>query len=696
MNRISTSLRGDDRGELNFSPIKRNKGRRDKVEELKEIKRQLRGNIPEKDFWTSRAISGYFTDISKAILEKYGPDFNMVVTVEYNIRGDIAYTTFSKIVLNAACKQVKKIPNKSNKLLYLKGLLAHELSHVLYMDKQYKERYYKSLLAGRLLPRIPNMGGREKAFVEAIKDKKKANALCKIIKWVENSLEDGYGENTYLANYYGSLVDGMKYMRREFYKDLSSAPNTEKQLTSENPSERWQSVTSIILCYSLYHKLKNAENCPLSTNVVERISKIVQKTLSCNYKERLACLNEIIVELWDFIEPLLPAGSTEENNEGNSGNNPDANGNDAENESDAGQDDYQQTGKPSHENDNGMTRPVALDFNQAQAKPYEDDEDSDSKDIISPTDSMEDSLEEQILDELSKKKLEQQNLIKLNNEANEGKACGCLVQIYRDVDVSDKEIKEYDEYSEELEVSRRIQRVLKQQLEDRRKGGKRNGLYMGRKVEVRQVIRNDGKCFYNNKLPVDIPRICVQVLIDESGSMDKTDKRCISRISYAKKTAVIIEDFCRMLKFPVSIVGTTADWQCAGKSELTMYSSFDCLDGNDKYRIMKISSKGCNRDGAAFAFALQQFQKIPEEIKILFIVSDGRPNAFNYGGITAVNELKELNDKAKKSGVVVFAAAIGEDKKQIEAIYGDSFLDITDMDSMSKIFIDKIKSFIKK
>jgi len=664
------------------------------MDELREIKNEMRGSIDEESFWKSRTISDYFTDIAKAVLNRYGSDFQMKVVIIYDPKGSIAYTTFDSVVLNAACNQVAKIIKRGNKILYLKGLLAHELSHVLYMDKPFNERYMTQLLKGMLLPRIPNCNGSERGLVNAIHDKKKASMVVSISKHLINIEEDGYGENTYLENYYGSLSDGMRYMRKEFYKDLMLGEEVEKLLADEDPSKQWCGVTGVLLVYALYHRLKGDGNYPLSREIIKKTAPILDRTLSCDFKERINLVNELMVALWDYIEKLIEKNEQkdDDNNRGGSNNDIGEDNDGSKNNNDDSQipDNLEMpdTNKPKHSDGTGMTRPVSNNHNNALPDPF------DENDYDDGSNSSED-IEEMVLDELSRKELEKRNLKRMNQEANEGISCGCRIDIFRAPEVSQKMICEYEKYGDAIEVSRKIQKSIRQQLEDRRKGSKKNGLYIGRHLDARQLIKNDGKCFYNNNLPKESPRICVFVIIDESGSMKLAEKNGMARIDAAKTTAVIVEDFCRNLKFPICIIGSTADWKKDGHSELTIYSSFESADNNDRYRLMDISAKSCNRDGAALAYGFDKMKKRPEEIKIMFIISDGKPNAKNYGGIYAVNELKELHEKCGKAGIVTFAAAIGDDKKQIEAIYGDSFLDITDLDSMPKLFVDRIKRFIK-
>lgn len=630
------------------------------MDELLEIKNFLRGNIPDEDFWLSNAVARYFTDFAKALLNKYGTDFGIKVRIEYDkSSGNIAFTTFKEIVMNAGCIQVDKVMSRANKILYMKGLLAHEVSHILYMDNPLCKRYQQSIMCGVCFPKIPNLGGKEKPFLDAIK--KHASKICSIAQNLVNILEDGYGENTYLANHYGSMSDGMRYMRKEFLKDLPLAEETENDISSEDAKQKWKGVCNLLLVYSLYHKLNGKGVYPLQEGILNIIKDTIDSTLQLDFRGRLHSINVLMVLLWEYIEPLLSGEQDIQNQTG---------------------------GKPDHSNSTGNTKPVSNNHEHAQPVP------SDIEDGDNANAQPEELLEEQVLEELSRKKQEEKNLRNMNMEANEGSSVGCEIIIDRDICIDEKMMSDYDLHQDCISISRRMQKDIKMVLDDRRKGGKKSGLYLGRKVEVRNVIRNDGRCFYNNKLPVNIPTICISLLIDESGSMSETFRNK-ARIEYAKDTAVILEDFCKSLGFAVSIIGSTADYQKAGVSELQVYSSFEHPCREDKYRLMGISPKVGNRDGAAFEYCIRQLERRTENVKILFVISDGRPNANGYGGEPAKEELKRLNSMAASKGIAVFAAAIGDDKEQIEEIYGDSFLDISELDLMPKIFISKIKKFIR-
>ena len=67
---------------------------------------------------------------------------------------------------------------------------------------------------------------------------------------------------------------------------------------------------------------------------------------------------------------------------------------------------------------------------------------------------------------------------------------------------------------------------------------------------MRSFHHKDGSFFIRTRLPADEQRLAVGLLIDESGSMGWGD-----RITHARKTAIVLYDFCVSLGIPVTIYG---------------------------------------------------------------------------------------------------------------------------------------------
>lgn len=303
---------------------------------------------------------------------------------------------------------------------------------------------------------------------------------------------------------------------------------------------------------------------------------------------------------------------------------------------------------------------------------------------------------ERILDKMAEKaaceQLENERIQELNDVAQSisygNIHAGVNIRINRISRVDEELIEQYDMISVPLlNISRQLQKSLVKQLKENRRGGKQTGLIMGRRLDAHALCRNDGKVFYKNSLPNEIPELAVGLLLDESGSMCSCD-----RCTYARASAIILHDFCQSLDIPVMVYGHSTGYDTV---ELYSYAEFEGYDRDDKYRLMDISARGSNRDGAALRFVAEQLSKRPETVKILILVSDGQPADSGYGGSAAEEDLRGIKQEYQRKGILFVAAAIGSDKENIQRIYGDSFLDITDLNQLPTKLTNVVKRHIR-
>jgi nitric oxide reductase activation protein len=268
---------------------------------------------------------------------------------------------------------------------------------------------------------------------------------------------------------------------------------------------------------------------------------------------------------------------------------------------------------------------------------------------------------------------------------------GVKVRINRMVYVDDFLVESYNAVSSPLlRLSKCLQRQVSQILKDKREGGKLTGLLFGKRFSARDSVRNDGRQFYNTRLPSDPMELAVAVLNDESGSMG-----CDERATVARAASIVLYDFCRGLNIPVAIYGHTTH---SSKPDVEIYAhaEFDSVDNRDRYRLMDISARGCNRDGAALRFTAERLLKRPEPLKLLFLISDGQPHdGYGYHGTAAEADLRGIKQEYTRKGIKMFAAAIGDDKPNIERIYGDGFLDITNLNKLPQNLCSLLSRYIK-
>ena len=303
---------------------------------------------------------------------------------------------------------------------------------------------------------------------------------------------------------------------------------------------------------------------------------------------------------------------------------------------------------------------------------------------------------ERLLDTMAEKtvcqELEQDRLRELNQEAQSISYGdihkGVAIRVNRMTEVSPEMAAQYNAIAGPLlAISKQLQKSLLRQLRDQQRGGKQTGLLMGRRLDAHALFRSDGKVFTKNALPSQPPEMAVALLLDESGSMASCD-----RATYARASAIILYDFCQALHIPVMVYGHTT-----GKDsvELYSYSEFDAIDREDKYRLVDISARGSNRDGAALRFVAERLSHRPEELKLLILVSDGQPADTGYYGTAAEEDLRGIQQEYRRKGILFVAAAIGDDKENNERIYGDSFLDITDLNQLPVKLTQVVKRFLR-
>ena len=268
---------------------------------------------------------------------------------------------------------------------------------------------------------------------------------------------------------------------------------------------------------------------------------------------------------------------------------------------------------------------------------------------------------------------------------------GVNMRVRRIASVDEKLVEQYNAIAGKLlTISKQLQKSIARQLQDMRQGAKQTNLLFGRRLNASALHRNDGRVFYKNKLPNET-ELAVGLLVDESGSMS-----CRDRATSARATAIIMQDFCTALGIPVMIYGHSTDYP-SGKHvvELYAYAEFETFDKNDRYRLMDIKARSNNRDGAALRYVAERLSNRPEKTKLLILISDGQPADYNYDGSAAEEELRGIKQEYQRKGITFVAAAIGEDKDCIERIYGDSFLDITDLNQLPTKLTSVVKRHIR-
>lgn len=250
-----------------------------------------------------------------------------------------------------------------------------------------------------------------------------------------------------------------------------------------------------------------------------------------------------------------------------------------------------------------------------------------------------------------------------------------------------EDAKEINEMEDVSQYSKRLAKLMQQELKDLQDGDVRRNRMYGRDIVASEMWRPDCRFFSDTKLPQDLPDMAVSVLVDQSGSMYG------QRMGAAMKATMLLHDFAERVHVPVAVYGHNVTMH--GRVNLFVYTDFLKAGKRDKYRLAKLSTGGCNRDGAALEVVANLLNARPERTKLLIIISDGKPNDDSYGGDSAAKDIKDIVARNRRRGVEIVAAAIGDDKEYLKKIYGDQFLDITDLSTFPKAMVKIVKKRLK-
>ena len=108
------------------------------------------------------------------------------------------------------------------------------------------------------------------------------------------------------------------------------------------------------------------------------------------------------------------------------------------------------------------------------------------------------------------------------------------------------------------------------------------------------------------------------------------------------------------------------------------------VDAKDKYRLTGMSSRGGTPTGRAIKYMAARLKKLPAANKLLIVSTDGR-------SADGADALQKIIKEAKKDGVTVIGAGIGESRSAVEKEFGNAFLDVSDMAKMPQLLAGVVK-----
>lgn len=254
-----------------------------------------------------------------------------------------------------------------------------------------------------------------------------------------------------------------------------------------------------------------------------------------------------------------------------------------------------------------------------------------------------------------------------------------------------KEVIRKDKPSQKAElmyeqIKPEIQRVLSeflvlvQPILMTRKSRIRRKQFFGKSLDMKNLWDPQDRVFKTKISDKNNFNTAIAVLMDQSASIDER-----RRLASILATLCIVE-FAQYLKIPVCVYGHCTDFRRPehfGIETVCLHSYMEFEDRNhEKLRILDMKPGGANRDGVALQYMEEKLKRRKERMKLLFFTCDGLPNASDYGGKVARDDLKQIQKELHRDGIYLLVAAIGEDQEEIHKIYGDSCINTSDLSAL--------------
>lgn len=673
--------------------------------------------ITDEQLFASRAYAAYLTDLAEAASGRYKRHVTVRTYWDDSPEGDLAWTNNKIITINAGNHVTQSFPTRRLRADSLVGMNGHEIGHMLFTDFTMHKAYCEAFKAGRFYPNEPgcDLYDEEVALEElrqfiADKDDTALEAVLSAALNLDNILEDIYIEarmcDAFPGNFRsGILLNGIRMM--ELMKPLA------EQVANDYMG--FSIMCNLILQYCRSGDINNLMDYKgeYLDKLVECIPVLDNAIYDDDSRVRYDASNVLVLKLWKYVKELVEKHREQKKNAADDDEAAGALADLLGSQIAGGAMLPNGTGKPvkgkfkhdpnaMDEAKDTVQQVLAQDCGRIELEKTDSIDEGTSPGVTHNNDytgagytSSEEDMN-RILNEVAEEQAMLHNEDDLTEELqaeadriNYGNAHkGIHVTVNR---MRDPEMRLADSYMKVspplLLLSKRVQSKLTDLLKDKREGGKQTNLLMGRRINPRAFAQDDGKYFYNNRLPEEKMNLAVALLVDESGSMSGSD-----RITYARAASIVMYDFCRKLDIPVIVYGHTS---YSKDVDMFAYAEFDSIDNKDVYRMMDMSARSGNRDGAALRYVAERLMTREEETKLLILISDGQPASSGYYGTEAEADLRGIKREYTNKGVTMFSAAIGDDKENIERIYKDGFLDITDLQLLPMNLTRLISRYIK-
>jgi len=668
--------------------------------------------LSDYEFFTSPRFMRLLHHVGKEITDRHNAKVRTYGAPDENRAGYFEGTYTYINVLNEITQSFPSLELRGESVL---GVLGHECGHQNYSSIYLRKKYVEGISNGILYPYFPEpRSEKERLYAEQMKelfvrkDRIAIELYLTMAAPLHGLLEDVYIEERMMKRFPGSIRRGIQGNRKRIMERYDSVKKLDKG------GDKLGTMASVLTEY-MFTKRVNAWDGEIQLYadfLRECIPLIHQAAHDVRESSRFIATNQILLAIWPLLlekieelqemmeqtppekqedlikkttekiqtqmpqyseEPICREHRMEEKN--------------ASDVKWTGADRKEETGEERPDGQNGDIK----DFTEAgkikeahpeDKKPLEELSVDFPKEIDISRELR--KIRHELAEEKTEKMMTDAMREALKNFLEGVKFHSVNEAIPKEVIRKDKPSKKAELMYEQIKPE--IQRVLSeflvlvQPILMTRKSRIRRKQFFGKSLDMKNLWDPQDRVFKTKITDKNNFNTAIAVLMDQSASIDER-----RRLASILATLCIVE-FAQYLKIPVCVYGHCTDFRRPehfGKETVCLHSYMEFEDrDHEKLRILDMKPGGANRDGVALQYMEEKLKRRKERQKLLFFTCDGLPNASDYGGKVARDDLKQIQKELHRDGIHLLVAAIGEDQEEIHKIYGNSCINTSDLSAL--------------
>ena len=668
--------------------------------------------LSDYEFFTSPRFMRLLHHVGKEITDRHNAKVRTYGAPDENRAGYFEGTYTYINVLNEITQSFPSLELRGESVL---GVLGHECGHQNYSSIYLRKKYVEGISNGILYPYFPEpRSEKERLYAEQMKelfvrkDRIAIELYLTMAAPLHGLLEDVYIEERMMKRFPGSIRRGIQGNRKRIMERYDSVKKLDKG------GDKLGTMASVLTEYMFTKRVNtwDGEIQLYADFLRECIPLIHQAAYDVRESSRFIATNQILLAIWPLLlekieelqemmeqtppekqedlikktaekiqtqmpqyseEPICREHRMEEKN--------------ASDVKWTGADRKEETGEERPDGQNGDIK----DFTEAgkikeahpeDKKPLEELSVDFPKEIDISRELR--KIRHELAEEKTEKMMTDAMREALKNFLEGVKFHPVNEAIPKEVIRKDKPSKKAELMYEQIKPE--IQRVLSeflvlvQPILMTRKSRIRRKQFFGKSLDMKNLWDPQDRVFKTKISDKNNFNTAIAVLMDQSASIDER-----RRLASILATLCIVE-FAQYLKIPVCVYGHCTDFRRPehfGKETVCLHSYMEFEDrDHEKLRILDMKPGGANRDGVALQYMEEKLKRRKERQKLLFFTCDGLPNASDYGGEVARDDLKQIQKELHRDGIHLLVAAIGEDQEEIHKIYGNSCINTSDLSAL--------------